>query len=335
MSELVCCPQAFTLQVKKAAISASLERAAVNRARTLSAVQEAAAFFNTHVKDVAESVKIEASRAGQEETKATMYRKLVAADVSRSLALRAKVEVSSASAAVLSQRTPKPTCHPEVIHIPVGDANSCLKAPPEALLRRLSLRPRTLLATSRARQLGAFTRREIVGTGWHQKSVLRIGRVARAAGKRAAARAEMLSKLEAREARANLMSNLKAKQRKRIKARNAALATLVEANGVAMEEQRALCGVAAAVRCENAAERRSKIVRTMAKRGVPAVRAAAAASRRSSLQATKIARGHYCALRSLAAGASRAEALEKVIATAVRLEGSPRSVHWSHAVTVE
>ena len=38
------------------ALVASLERAAVNRARTLSAVQEAAAFFNTHVKDVAESV---------------------------------------------------------------------------------------------------------------------------------------------------------------------------------------------------------------------------------------------------------------------------------------
>ena len=63
---------------------------------------------------------------------------------------------------------------------------------------------------------------------------------------------------------------------KRKAARAKAMSTLFEANRLAIAEERALCGLTAAMRGEAAAERHGKELRTRAKRGVLAVRGGAA-----------------------------------------------------------
>lgn len=335
--------QAFAAQLKKAKLTAALERASEKREHTTKVIQEAAAFFNEHAADVARQVK--GTAPGPEHTtssgKAKIFERLMAAKVTRSLGLRAKVEQSAAAASVLSARPALSRTqgfHPVVIQVEASqteDEDKPAAAPPAALLRRLSVCPRTLLATAAARQLGASARREVLGTRQHSKHVLRIGRVAKAAAARAGARAELISKLEARNFRFETTSAYKRAVAKRKRARANATARLVEANRTAIEEAQALAGLAAASRGEEACEKRAKVLRTTAKRGVVAVRTGAASGRRATIVQKAATKGLHCSLRCLSAEQKRSTLLEARASMAAQLAGSPRSVHWSGAISVE
>ena len=344
--------QAFALQVKKAKLSSSLERAAEKRESTLKAIQDAAIFFNHHAAEVAEHVKrnsqselgggAAAGSATVGKASSRIFKRLVSAEVSRSLSLKARAEQSAASAAVLSARPALSSAighHPEVIHISVGGRaqlkGGAVAMPPPSLLKRLSVKSYKLLATAAARHLGAFTRREMIGTGWHQKRVRRIGRVAKAAAKRAQMRAELVSTLQARDARIGAMLACRDAAAKRKAARAKAMSTLFEANRLAIAEERALCGLTAAMRGEAAAERHGKELRTRAKRGVLAVRGGAANARRGAIQRKVHDKAACNALRCISAEDRRNALLETRAAMAAQLAGAPRSVHWSGVVCVE
>ena len=66
-----------------------------------------------------------------------------------------------------------------------------------------------------------------------------------------------------------------------------------------------------------------------------AVRAGAAHARRSAIQQRIGTKGLHCALRCLSATDRRNALLQTRAAMSAHLAGSPRSVHWSGAISVE
>jgi hypothetical protein len=305
--------QDFVRKLQQHAATAAAQKATAKREAALGARVASARAANAHAEEVSEAAKAAAEVPSAEAKKALMGR-LVAADVNRNLALKARAEHTSCPGESATART---NFHPEVIVVPTSGAAgttsssyaSSASVPPMELIRRLSLTPKTLLATSAARQLGAFARRETKGTAWHQRTIDRSVRIAKAAEKRARARAALIAPLEAREARASALASVKAKHAESLAVKNHALRAMVDANLRAAEEELLAKAVDNAIRVEHASEEKDAQLRKKAKKGVSAVRAAAAKSRRSLLDQTSQSRSELLSARCAEADETRGSLL--------------------------
>lgn len=287
-----------------------MDKAAATRSLNVLAISEAAAKFNLHAADVADAARAAGKNADDRmaASKSAIYQKLVCAEVTRSLALKQRATATSASASA--------TFYPEVIEIASG--MECINAPPAHLLRRLTFVPNTLLATSAARHLRALARRQTRQNIMHQAAINRCARAAAVMGRLKLREAYRAAKIRAKEARARTVLRLKEKSAAQLTARNMALATMVEANRLAADEETAANGYAYTLRCERADELREARMRCVAKRGVSAVRAAAFASRRSTCDAVVRLAAQTQAKRRELADARSAAFLEDRIGVAIR-----------------
>jgi len=256
------------LEQKRLIDDAQMQKAAKKREELLSTIKDAAAVFNEHAKDVADAARAQCGTPA--EKKKALYEKMVSAEVGRELALRKKAAGGSV-----------PDYHPEVISVRMG--NNDATVPSRTLLRRLTTCPQTLLATSAARQLGAFTRRELASAEQHARSVKHVARLAAAAKRRSTRRAATLAKISAREARSEAMLDAKERAHAKLLVREMALAAMVAANRDAAEAETSVKAEIYRDRLAEASERRSKALRTTAKVGVVALRSNLNRSRRAAL----------------------------------------------------
>jgi len=291
-------------------LQAAMDKAAATRSLNVLAISEAASKFNLHAADVADAARAAGKNADERmvASKAAIYQKLVTAEVARSLALKQRATATSAVASA--------TFHPEVIEIPSGV--ELLRAPPAHLLRRLTFVPQTLIATSAARHLRALMRRQTRQNIMQQAAINRCARAAAVMGRLKLREACRAAKIRAKEARARTMVRMKERNAAQLTARNMALATMVEANRLAADEEAAANGHAYVLRCERADELREAKMRSVAKRGVVAVRAAAFASRRAACDGAVRLAAQTQAKRRELADARHEAFLEDRIATAIR-----------------
>lgn len=303
---------AVDLERKRAVDTAAMEQAAAKRESMIQTIADSAAVFNDHAREVAHAAK--AASEGKDEAsarvKAAFYEKLVSAEVSRNLALKTRGKRATESH------------HPEVIEVAVG-GEGAIKTPSKELLRRLTACPQNLLATSAARQLGAFSRRELALADIHARSVKRVSNMAATARRRSSARAESLSRLKARHMRSAVMLDKLEKERARRVAKQMALSAFANASRDSANLERSKKAEDAKARCDAATERHEAHLRRVAKVGVASVRAGAFKSRRAALASVIEKNAELHQTRCIVADSIRQAGLGAKIAVAKEL-GTPR-----------
>lgn len=288
----------------------AMGKAADKRAKLLADIVDKASAQNARVASVVAALAAKGAGTDAETaaSKAALYERLNAAEVSRHMALKA------------SKLSPR---HGDTVSVIVVKVNKVARTPPPALSLRLSSVSRGLVATSVARQLGAASRRTALRGLQATKAALANEKRAQVVATLAKRTATLQSKIDAKATRSMIALAIAkgGKLHAVAQAAKRAAAALRRRHEAAKDLE--IADKATTAHNKAALERHRDAIRATAKAGVVAVRAAANKSRRDAKAAAITTRGAELTARGETAAARRSAFLAARVTIAKRRMVAP------------
>ena len=301
-----------TAETRRRSLDAAMAKAAEKRSAFVQATQEKASAVGAKAASVVakQQAKADGTDAHVANAKAQLYERLLKAEVARLTFLKDKYQPKTSTGVMLV--------------IPTDDM-STPKAPPSALVRRLTTVGQTLVATSAARQLAALARRDGRAAAAVNKMSVSKARRAAALGRVAHAIATTAMKKAMKKARAAVvLTNAHVKRAVPVAAEKRRAAAAADKRA-ATADALVAAGLAATKASEAAHARHADKTRARAKKGVLAVRAAAVKSRRDAADAADLVKASVNGALRLRATAKRDELLAARVALAKKLTVAPHA----------